>query len=438
MPKARKHAAGKAARHNPLADQIMEEEESKGLRKNPRTKEKRAKDDDDEEEALPAGMTRKVMQVAQAQKASEDFADGDQDDENLIDDAGGALTDGAGSCAGDLDMSDVEMDQEGNVLINEGATEEEKRALALFLPPERKGPAQGLNLADLILQKIQDHEAKKDRQEAHQDSAASFGLSPKVIKVYADIGVWLARYKMGKIPKAFKVIPSLTNWEEVLALTKPLNWSPAAMYEAVAIFASNLNPRMAQRFYNLVLLPAIRQNIQSYGKLNFHYYRSLRKTIFKPAAFFKGIVLPLATDNCTLNEASLICSVLAKTSIPVMHASAAIVRLCTMSPWYGTTSIILACLLNKKYALPLQVIEHVVAHFYAFTPDERALPVVWHRSFLVFVQRYKFELNEDQKKRIREVVKVHWHESIGIEVRRELLAPKPGEFGMEGAMPMDD
>jgi len=417
----------------------MEEEQDKGLRRTPRTKVQRARGDEDEEgEALPAGMTRKVMQVAQAQKASDDFAGGEQDDDALIDDAGGALTDGAGSCVGDLDMSDVEMDEEGNVMIDEGQTEEEKRALSLFLPPERKGPAQGLNLADLILQKIQDHEAKKDRQEASQDSATGFGLSPKVIKVYSDIGTWLNRYKQGKIPKAFKVIPNLTNWEEVLALTKPLNWSPAAMYEAVAIFASNLNPRMAQRFYNLVLLPAIRQNIAEYKKLNFHYYRSLRKTIFKPAAFFKGIVLPLASDNCTLREAALVCSVLAKTSIPVMHAAAAIVRLCTMTPWYGTTSIILATLLNKKYALPLQVVEHIVAHFHAFIADERALPIVWHRNFLIFVQRYKFELNEDQKKRIREVLKVHWHDSIGTEVRRELNAPKPGEFGMEGAVPMDD
>merc|ERR1712217_260575 len=101
-----------------------------------------------------------------------------------------------------------------------------------------------------------------------------------------------------------------SNWEEVLSLTNPLGWSPAAMYEAVAIFASNLNPKMAQRFYNLVLLPAVRQNIAEYKKLNFHYYRSLRKTIFKPAAFFKGVLLPLAIEGCTLQEATILSSVL--------------------------------------------------------------------------------------------------------------------------------
>merc|ERR1712217_460225 len=120
----------------------------------------------------------------------------------------------------------------------------------------------------------------------------------------------MKHYKSGKLPKAFKVLPSLTNWEEVLSLTNPLAWSPAAMYEAVNIFASNLNPRMAQRFYNLVLLPAVRQNIADYKKLSFHYYRALRKALFKPAAFFKGVLLPLAIEGCTLQEATILSSVL--------------------------------------------------------------------------------------------------------------------------------
>jgi len=245
--------------------------------------------------------------------------------------------------------------------------------------------------------------------------------------VYTDIGKWLNHYKSGKLPKAFKVIPSLTNWEEVLSLTNPLNWSPAAMYEAVNIFASNLNPRMAQRFYNLVLLPAIRENIAKYKRLNFHYYRSLKKSIFKPAAFFKGIVLPMAQEQCTLREAVVLSSVLAKATIPSMHVAATIVRLCVMTPWYGTSSILLTTMLNKKYALPLQVIEHLVSHFCAFGSDDRLLPVVWHRALLVFAQRYKFDLNEEQRKRLKELLKVHFHEAVGSEVRRELLAPKPGE-----------
>merc|ERR1719356_1538824 len=122
----------------------------------------------------------------------------------------------------------------------------------------------------------------------------------------------------------------------------------------------------------------------------------------------------------------ILSSVLSKASIPSMHVAATIVRLSVMTPWYGTTSILLATLLNKKYALPLQVIEHLVAHFCAFAADERVLPLVWHRALLVFVQRYKFELSDDQRRRIRELLKIHFHDAVGVEVRRELLAPKPG------------
>lgn len=66
------------------------------------------------------------------------------------------------------------------------------------------------------------------------------------------------------------------------------------MYQATRIFASNLKEKMAQRFYNLVLLPRIRDDINEYKKLNFHLYQALRKALFKPGAFMKGIVIPLS------------------------------------------------------------------------------------------------------------------------------------------------
>lgn len=50
---------------------------------------------------------------------------------------------------------------------------------------------------------------------------------------------------------------------------------------------------MAQRFYNLVLLPRVRDDLAEYKRLNFHLYQALRKALFKPGAFMKGILLPL-------------------------------------------------------------------------------------------------------------------------------------------------
>ena len=40
------------------------------------------------------------------------------------------------------------------------------------------------------------------------------GLDPKVVEVYTAVGKVLSRYSAGKIPKAFKVVPTLKNWEE--------------------------------------------------------------------------------------------------------------------------------------------------------------------------------------------------------------------------------
>lgn len=65
------------------------------------------------------------------------------------------------------------------------------------------------------------------------------------------------------------------------------------MLQATRIFASNLKEKMAQRFYNLVLLPRVRDDLAEYKRLNFHLYQALRKALFKPGAFMKGILLPL-------------------------------------------------------------------------------------------------------------------------------------------------
>ncbi len=57
----------------------------------------------------------------------------------------------------------------------------------------------------------------------------------------------MSRYKSGSLPKVFKIIPSFQNWEEVLWITQPYNWTPNAVYQATRIFASNFKTDLAQR-----------------------------------------------------------------------------------------------------------------------------------------------------------------------------------------------
>ena len=274
-------------------------------------------------------------------------------------------------------------------------------------------------LADLILEKIDEKETEKTGDNAEGEGELP-QMPAKVVEVYTDIGKILSRYTSGKLPKAFKVIPSLSNWEEVLYLTRPDMWTPQAMFAATRIFASNLNPKMAQRFYNLVLLDSVRADIQSSKKLNYHYYMALKKSIYKPAAFFKGILLPLARENCTLREAAIVASVLQRVTIPVLHSAVAIHKLAQME-YSGSSSIFIKTLLNKKYSLPAPVIGSLVRHFASFINDDREMPVLWHQSLLVFVQRYKNEVQDEARNSLRLVMKKHFHPKITPEIRRELF-----------------
>ena len=49
----------------------------------------------------------------------------------------------------------------------------------------------------------------------------------------------------------------------------------------------------AQLFLSVVLLDAVREDIQSNKKLNVQYYEALKRALYKPGAFFKGIVFPM-------------------------------------------------------------------------------------------------------------------------------------------------
>ena len=68
---------------------------------------------------------------------------------------------------------------------------------------------------------------------------------------------------------------------------------------ATRLCASNMKPKQAQRFYSLVLLPAVQDDIAAHKRLNFHLYLALKKALYKPAAFFKGVLLPLAEARAT-------------------------------------------------------------------------------------------------------------------------------------------
>ncbi|KAG6592913.1 Bystin, partial [Cucurbita argyrosperma subsp. sororia] len=294
----------------------------------------------------------------------------------------------------------------------EDIAEEDERLVEAFLSKD-VGPQR--TLADLIVTKIKENDAI-----VSSDTRPLPKLDTSVIDLYKGVGKSLNKYMAGKVPKAFKRIPSMPLWEEVLYLTEPENWSPNAMFQATRIFASNLGVKKVEKFYKLVLLPAVRKDIQKNKRLHFALYQALKKSLYKPTAFFKGILLPLCeSGTCSLREAVIIGSIIEKVTIPVLHSSVALFKLAEME-YCGTTSYFIKLILEKKYALPYRVVDAVVAHFLKFLDETRVMPVIWHQSLLAFVQRYKNELRLEDKANIRILLQSHRHKDVTPEIMREL------------------
>lgn len=102
------------------------------------------------------------------------------------------------------------------------------------------------------------------------------------------------RYRSGPLPKPFKILPALPAWARLMAITDPKMWTPHAFNAATKILISSLKPEQARVYLEAVLLPSVRENMQAnQGKLNVQLYDAVRKSTYKPAAFFKGIIFPL-------------------------------------------------------------------------------------------------------------------------------------------------
>ncbi|PNS17596.1 hypothetical protein CAC42_2991 [Sphaceloma murrayae] len=329
---------------------------------------------------------------------------------------------------------------------------------ATLLQPEdatsEGGEGESTNLADLILEKIAAHEAAQEqggiaREHDHPEDAVE--LPAKVVEVYTQVGLILSRYKSGRLPKPFKILPTLPQWDTLLSITRPESWTANAYYEATKLFISS-RPALAQAFLHDILLPKIREEQFESKKISVHLYKALKKALYKPACFFKGFLFPLIeSGTCTLKEANIIGSVLTRVSIPVLHSAAALYRLCEVAAEQmsvnteagGATNIFLRVLLEKKYALPYKVVDALVFHFLRFRvsdasgtngnatmsglsgpgikSQDQKLPVLWHQCLLAFAQRYKNDITEDQREALLDLLLVRGHKAIGPEVRRELL-----------------
>lgn len=178
-----------------------------------------------------------------------------------------------GPCPPDDDGFDAYED------VTSSLSAADEAILASFMKPDEARKAR--TLADMIMEKFQENTTGiaeqamddtpvtmpdtkgdpaqgtlVDRSMTHENNTTylssivrpvPLGIHEKVVDVYSKVGLLLSRYKSGKLPKAFKIIPQLHNWPDILYLTQPDNWTPHATYQATRIFASNMSPKMAKK-----------------------------------------------------------------------------------------------------------------------------------------------------------------------------------------------
>ncbi|XP_014677454.1 PREDICTED: LOW QUALITY PROTEIN: bystin-like [Priapulus caudatus] len=269
----------------------------------------------------------------------------------------------------------------------------------------RETPARR-DLADIIRDKLTEKQTEIATQLDDGASIEMSQLDDRVVQMYRGVRDILSRYRGGKLPKAFKIIPSLTNWEQILYITEPDNWSAAAMYQACRIFVSNLNAKMAQRFLQLVLLPEEdAENKQSTRRLNSTCNMALKKSLFKPEQLStKGVLLPLC-------EGSTVPAVNKVEPRFVYHSAD------PLTPGSQQPADVHAAL---QVTLFLSLSPACARAVCRFRTDRRQLPVLWHQSLLTFMQRYKEDLSTEQKEQLRELLRAQTREPLTSEIRREL------------------
>ncbi|KAL1575713.1 bystin [Candida albicans] len=464
-------------RHNPLLKDISSQggnlrtvprSSSSSSQKKKSSKKQRHNDEDDEENGggegfLDASSSRKILQLAKEQQDELEQEDEIQNKPSFAQSFKNQQIDSEEEEEED-EYSDFEEEEEEEVeeiVYDEEDAEVDPKDAELFNKYFQSNGENNnnnndddsfqptINLADKILAKIQEKESQQQQQQQSSPDNSNENavlLPPKVILAYEKIGQILSTYTHGKLPKLFKILPSLKNWQDVLYVTNPNSWTPHATYEATKLFVSNLSSNEATVFIETILLPRFRDSIENSDdhSLNYHIYRALKKSLYKPGAFFKGFLLPLVDGYCSVREATIAASVLTKVSVPVLHSSVALTQLLTRD-FNPATTVFIRVLIEKKYALPYQTLDELVFYFMRFrnatiNQDENMenmdidqekttkvnngpqLPVVWHKAFLSFATRYKNDLTDDQKDFLLETVRQRFHPLIGPEIRRELLS----------------
>eukprot|EP00468_Gymnochlora_sp_CCMP2014_P005077 CAMPEP_0167752550 /NCGR_PEP_ID=MMETSP0110_2-20121227/7204_1 /TAXON_ID=629695 /ORGANISM="Gymnochlora sp., Strain CCMP2014" /LENGTH=195 /DNA_ID=CAMNT_0007638185 /DNA_START=103 /DNA_END=687 /DNA_ORIENTATION=+ len=195
MPKVRKEKKRKKLRHDPLLKQMTEDP---GYLKAPKNKEEKDDDHDSKAHVENSWATKRILENVREQQKEI------QKEEKK------SFSSSSSNFA-DRDFEVFEREEDEEIDEEEGEYEEievsaeDEKMLEMFMSNSR---AKRRTLADIIMEKIAEHEARK----ARGTPATPKGPHPKVKEVYRQVAKFLSHYTSGKVPKAFKIIPRMKNW----------------------------------------------------------------------------------------------------------------------------------------------------------------------------------------------------------------------------------
>jgi hypothetical protein len=152
----------------------------------------------------PLLMTTKLnqqnrLQQQQIRRSDHDDSDSDSDTDEKLED-----------CENKKDYYNTE-----EFKINE----DDQKAFDLFMSNK---PVERRTVAEIILEKLAEKKSELQTQlNDNDDNATNLGmndieLDERIVRMYTQIKEVLKKYRSGKLPKAFKILPSLANWEHVI------------------------------------------------------------------------------------------------------------------------------------------------------------------------------------------------------------------------------
>ncbi|CAH8584006.1 unnamed protein product [Heterobilharzia americana] len=232
----------------------------------------------------------------------------------------------------------------------------------------------------------------------------------------------LRHYRSGPLPKTVKMLPHLVGWETLLEMLKPLEWSVHTYPRIVKVFASK-GHEPAHHFYELYLLPKVKQDIEENRRLCFHLFEALIRSMFRPEEFISGVYLPWVQSEMSKTEGLILSNLIKRATLKSRFAAVAL-ALTLEEEFSIPRSMVIETFLTKKYHLPEAAVLKVIDYFISFDKDctayftdEKRMPLTWFKSLLVFLEFYRHCIGSDEREKLLKLCRRHEHPQITQEIR---------------------